>query len=73
MDAHQHDASTVSRSGRLGARLAFGVFLAVAAVLLILEHQAHLLRAWPLLFLGACLVMHFVMHRGHGKGAGHGH
>jgi hypothetical protein len=45
------------------------VFLAVAALFLILEHRAHLLGAWPILLLILCFGMHFFMHRRHG---GHG-
>lgn len=45
-------------------------FLAVAAVLLLLEHQAHVLGLWPLLIVLVCVGMHFFMHRGHG---GHDH
>lgn len=54
---------------RSPAGVAFGVFLAVAILFLVLEHNAHLLGAWPLLFLIVCVGMHFFMHRGHG---GHG-
>ena len=50
------------------ARVAIGVFLAIAAVLLVLEHRAHLLGTSPLLlFLLVCVGMHFLMHRGHGS------
>lgn len=48
------------------------VFLAVAAVLLALEHRAHLLGAWPLLFLILCVGMHFFMHGGHDGHGTHG-
>ena len=56
---------------RSPAGLTLGVFLAVAALLLVLEHGAHLLGAWPLLFLLLCGGMHFFMHRGHGGHGGH--
>jgi fatty acid desaturase len=56
---------------RTPAGVALLVFLAVAALLLLLEHQAHVLGAWPLLLLLLCAGMHFFMHRGHGHG-GHG-
>ncbi|MDP1702752.1 MAG: DUF2933 domain-containing protein [Aestuariivirga sp.] len=49
--------------------MTLGVFLVVGALFLLLEHCAHLLGAWPLLFLLLCGGMHFFMHRGHG---GHG-
>jgi fatty acid desaturase len=55
---------------RSPAGLALGVFLAVAALLLVLEHGAHLLGAWPLLLLLLCAGMHLFMHRGHGHGGG---
>lgn len=48
------------------------VFLVVAGLFLVLEHGAHLLGAWPLLFLLLCAGMHFFMHRGHGGHGGHG-
>ncbi|MDP2123625.1 MAG: DUF2933 domain-containing protein [Parvibaculum sp.] len=54
---------------RSPAGLTLCVFLAVAALFLVLEHGAHLLGAWPLLCLLLCVGMHVVMHRGHG---GHG-
>ena len=56
---------------RTPAGVALLVFLAVAALLLLLEHRAHLLGAWPLLLLLLCAGMHFFMHRSHGHG-GHG-
>lgn len=55
------------------AGLTLGVFLAVAVLLLALEHRAHLLGAWPLLFLLLCAVMHLFMHRGHGGHGSHAH
>lgn len=57
---------------RSPAGLTLGVFLAVAALFLLLEHGAHILGAWPLLFLLICVGMHFFMHRGHGGHGGHG-
>lgn len=51
---------------RSPAGFALCVFLAVAALLLLLEHGAHVLGAWPLLLLVLCVGMHFFMHRGHG-------
>lgn len=52
------------------ARWAFGAFVAFAALLLALEHRAHLLGIRPWLFLLACPLMHLFMHHGHG--ASHG-
>ena len=57
---------------RIPVGIALYVFLAVAVLLLVLEHGAHVLGAWPLLLLLLCGGMHFFMHRGHGHGAGHG-
>ena len=60
---------------RSPAGIALCVFLAVAGLLLVLEHGAHILGAWPLLFLLICGGMHFFMHRehgGHGDHDGHG-
>lgn len=54
-------------------RLALFLFLGAAGGLLILEHRAHLLGAWPLLFLFVCFGAHFLMHRGQGRGGLDGH
>jgi hypothetical protein len=51
--------------------IALCVFLAVAALLLLLEHGAHVLGAWPLLLLLLCVGVHFFMHRGHSHGGSH--
>lgn len=56
---------------RSPAGVALGVFLGIAALFLILEHSAHLLGAWPLLFLLLCGGMHFFMHGGHGGHRSH--
>lgn len=55
---------------RSPAGIVLCVFLAVAALLLLLEHGAHVLGAWPLLLLLLCVGVHFFMHRGHGHGGG---
>jgi hypothetical protein len=49
-------------------------FLAIAAVLLILEHRAHALQWLPFAILLACPLLHlFHGHGGHGgHGRGHG-
>jgi hypothetical protein len=71
---HEHGGSAPARrTGRSPLRVAFGVFAGSALVFLILEHRAHLLGAWPLLFLFFCVGAHFLMHRGHSGGGGHGH
>lgn len=67
---NEHDEK--SAFWRSPAGLTLGVFLAVAALFLLLEHGAHILGAWPLLFLLICVGMHFFMHRGHGGHGGHG-
>lgn len=55
------------------AGFALCVFLAVAGVLLWIEHRAHILGVLPLLLpLLICVGMHFFMHRGHGGHHGHG-
>lgn len=51
-------------------RILMIVLLAVGAYYVIAEHGAHLLSAWPLLFLLACPLMH-LLHGGHGGHAGH--
>ena len=66
---NEHDEK--SAFWRSPAGLTFGVFLAVAALFLLLEHGAHILGAWPLAFLLICVGMHFFMHRGHGGHGGH--
>ena len=45
-------------------------FLAMAVVLLLSEHRAHFLGVLPFLFLLACPLLHFTMHRGHGSHGG---
>lgn len=51
------------------------VFLAVAGVLLVLEHRAHIPGDYWLLggLLALCGGMHLFMHGGHGGGGGGGH
>jgi hypothetical protein len=66
------DPGSSGGAGRLARRLAFSLFAGSALVFLILEHRAHLLGAWPLLFLFFCVGAHFLMHRGHSGGGGHG-
>ncbi len=56
-----------------GPRIAFLLFLGVAGFFLWTEHRAHIMGALPYLILLLCPLMHFFMHRNHGKGhAGHG-
>ncbi|HJV26783.1 MAG TPA: DUF2933 domain-containing protein [Aromatoleum sp.] len=71
-----HPLSRATREGTPPGRPArrtprvFGVFVAIAAVLLAFEHRAHLLGILPWLFLLACPLMHLFMHHDHGA---HGH
>lgn len=53
------------------ANLVLVGFLAIAAYFLLSEHRAHLMGAWPLLLVLACVVMHVFMHGAHGGGHGH--
>jgi hypothetical protein len=53
-------------------RLLMFALLGVGAYYVIAEHGAHLLAAWPLLFLLACPLIHLFMHGGHGGHGGHG-
>jgi hypothetical protein len=46
-------------------------FLAVAAFFLLTEHRAHVFGVVPYLLLLACPLMHFFMHRGHGRHDAH--
>ena len=48
-------------------------FLAIGALLVLLEHQAQFLGLWPLLILLVCGGMHFFMHGGHGGHGAHSH
>ena len=53
------------------AKFVFYGFAVMAAVLLLIEHRAHLLPFLPWLFLAACPLMHLFMHHGghrHGQG-----
>ncbi|MGE0874854.1 MAG: DUF2933 domain-containing protein [Burkholderiales bacterium] len=48
-------------------------FLAVAAVLIVLEHRAHALQWLPFAILLACPLLHlFHSHSGHGRNGRHG-
>ena len=48
------------------------VFLAIALFFLWEEHSAHILGAIPYVFVLLCPLMHYLMHRGHGKHGGTG-
>ncbi len=67
------DSSVIANRKRpfLSSPMGFAlwVLLAVAGVVLWLEHRLRLLAALPLLLpLAVCLGMHFFMHRNHGHG-----
>lgn len=49
-------------------RLAFCVFLAVAAFYLVTEHSAHLMGWLPYMIFLLCPIMHVLMHRSHPHG-----
>lgn len=77
MSTHDHAGRT--NAHRTGAPLqphkatkrtwwVFAGFALIAAILLAVEHRAHLLGWLPWLFLLACPLMHRFMHRGHGHG-----
>ena len=61
-----HNADKVARL----ARVAFFIFLGIAAFFLITEHGAHLFGILPFLLLLACPLLHFGMHGRHGHGDG---
>lgn len=74
MNTHQHHEE---RSGDhrktpfwcTPAGTVLAVFLAVAGLLLIFEHRAHILGDWVLFLpLLICIGMHFFMHGSHGHG-----
>jgi hypothetical protein len=52
------------------ARVAFCIFLAVAAFYLVTEHRAHLFGWLPYLIFLLCPLMHLFMHRSHPHGRG---
>lgn len=56
---------------RSPAGAGLGVFLALAALLLLLEHRAHVLGAWPLLLVIVGLGVSFFIHRGRDRGRLH--
>jgi hypothetical protein len=51
--------------------IALCVFVAIAALFLILEHRAHALQWLPYALLLACPLLHLFMHGGHGGHGGH--
>ena len=69
---NEHSESHTNERPSSSARWMLICLLAVAVLLLALEHRAHLLGILPFLILLACPLMHFFMHRGHGGGHQHG-
>ncbi len=65
----QHPASPEWRLLRFRVRVAFTVFLAVIAFLLVFEHRAHIPGDYVLLvaFLVLCMSMYRFMHGGHNE------
>jgi hypothetical protein len=58
---------------RIPWSLAFCVLAAIALFFLWEEHRAHILGLLPYALLLLCPLMHFLMHRGHGRhGSVHG-
>ena len=66
---HGHGERTQTSFWASRAFLVFLAFAAIAVVLLWNEHKAHILGALPYLLLLACPLLHMFMHGGHG---GHG-
>ena len=44
-------------------------FLAIAGFFLLTEHRAHVFGLAPYVLLLACPLLHFFLHRGHGRDA----
>ncbi|HLE67738.1 MAG TPA: DUF2933 domain-containing protein [Burkholderiales bacterium] len=64
-DTHEKSSFWKSRTG-----ITLCAFVAIAAVLLVLEHRAHALQWLPFALLLACPLLHlFHGHGGHGGGA----
>lgn len=50
-----------------GQRMVLLLLIIIGGFFLWTEHRAHVLGALPYLILLLCPLMHFFMHRGHGK------
>jgi hypothetical protein len=68
MNTHGSPKQTGFWASRTG--IALCAFLAIAAVLLILEHRAHALQWLPVALLLACPLLH--LFHDHGGDGGHG-
>ena len=66
------DTRTQRKPFRTPWMLGFGLFLAIALFFLWEEHKAHILGAVPYVLLLVCLILHPLMHRGHGSDGGGG-
>jgi len=64
-DTHETSSFWKSRTG-----ISLCAFVAIAAVLLVLEHRAHALQWLPFALLLACPLLH--LFHGHGGHGGHG-
>ena len=64
-DTHEKSSFWKSRTG-----ISLCAFVAIAAVLLALEHRAHALQWLPFALLLACPLLH--LFHGHGGHGGHG-
>ena len=76
MHDHSNHEKQTSPSGSFWTSRTFLVFLAFAAIAVVLlwnEHRAHLLGALPYLFLLACPLLHMFGHGGHGGHGGGSH
>jgi len=49
-------------------RVVFILFIVIAGYFLWTEHRAHIVPYLTWILLGACLLLHGFMHRGHGHG-----
>jgi hypothetical protein len=65
-----HSNGPIPAFWRSPAAFGLAVAMVVGGFYLVTEHRAHLFGALPYLFVLACPLMHFFMHRGHGQ---HGH
>lgn len=67
---HSQQQPSTGRSSR--GKIAFAVFLGIAAFFLLTEHRAHFFGFLPYLLILACPLMHLFHHGGHGGHGGHG-
>ena len=65
-----HDTQEKSSFWKSRTGISLCAFVAIAAVLLVLEHRAHALQWLPFALLLACPLLH--LFHGHGGHGGHG-